>query len=177
MKNNYSTFKFLLVLAIAVSVIFSCGKIKEMVKEESKKSDTEKEEKKSETSTKEESKKTESSSKEEKSTVNSGRLYFCEDYVQDEEIAVSEKFTTGLVTVMVKMENKITDKDVNLKLERLVNGEKEYVDKIAFTIPVTNYIFFKHKKLNFKRPGEYKVTLLGKDDNPIVSGRVTIVSK
>ena len=174
MKNLNYRFTFILALLISAGIIFSCGKLKDLTnKEESKKEETKKEETKKESS----SSKDETSNKEEtSSSENSGKLYFCEDYVQDDEVGVSEKFTTGRLTVMVKMTKKIMDKDVNLKLERIKDDvTKQFVDKIPFTIPETNYIYFKHKKLGFSKPGQYKVTLLGKGDKPIVSGEVTIV--
>ena len=166
MNKIFNNLKFLFAVFVSIALIISCGSKKE--------SKTEKESSKEET--KKESAVSEDTKKESLTKEISGRLYFCEDYVQGEEVNVSEKFTTGRITVMVKTDKDIPDKDVSLKLERLKDdGTKEYVDKIAFTIPVTNYIYFKHKDLTFKKPGYYRVTLLGKDGKPIVSGEVTVV--
>jgi len=104
------------------------------------------------------------------------KLYFCEDYLQKEEINVSDKFTTGRLTVMVKTKDKLYDEDVALKLEQINdNGTKKYLKTIDFNIPVGDYFFFKHKDLGFSKPGKYRVTLLGKDGTAICFGDVTIV--
>ena len=153
--KNYKV-RLFVALFLFAAVIISCGKLKEITKN----IDSDKKTDKSE-------------------NVNSnitGKLYFCEDYIQDEEVNVSEKFTTGRITVMVKTDQTISDKDVKLKIEKIKSdGSKEYVKSIPFTIPVAKYFFFKHADLSFSESGKYKVTLLGKDDSPLISGQVQIV--
>jgi hypothetical protein len=153
MKNKYLSITVLFTLVAFSTLFFSCGKLKDLTESGKKDSD-----------------------KKESSGKISGKLYFCEDYIQDKEVNVSSKFTTGRLTVMVKTDQKITDKSVELKLVKLNDdGTKETVRTIPFTIPVTDYLYFKHEDLGFSEPGDYKVTLLGKDGDPIVSGEVKIV--
>jgi len=170
MKKFKLQISFLLALFFTVFLVFSCSKVKEMVSENDKstKEDTKKEQ------TKETTKDDDISSKNYSSSGN--KLYFCEDYLQKEEVNVSDKFTTGRLTVMVKTKEQLYDKDVMLKLERLNDdGSKEYLKTIDFNIPIGDYFFFKHKDLGFSKPGYYRVTLLGKDGSPICSGEVTII--
>ena len=106
---------------------------------------------------------------------SSGKLYFCEDYVNSTEINKSDTFTTGKLTVMVRTNQEISDKDVTLKIEKInFIGSSDKINTLKFTIPVGDYFYFKHKDLAFSQPGKYRVTLLGKDDNPICWGEVTI---
>jgi hypothetical protein len=155
-KKQYyviSVLSFLLVLSLSMS----CGKLKNLTGGKSGDSKTKD--------------KTESKEK-------NGKLYFCEDYVQGEEINVSEKFTTGRLTVMVKMDQEIPDQDVKIRMDKLMSdGTKETVKTVSFTIPVTDYIYFKSEELAFTNPGKYRVTLIGKNGDPIVSGDVTIIEK
>jgi hypothetical protein len=185
---------FIFSLVIMVMLFLSCGKIKEMLSDKNSKEETNKEETKKEETKKEDIKedaKTDETGKENtrESDVNSettkknsnskvsGKLYFCEDYLQDEEINVSDVFSIGRITVMVKTDEKIYDENVSLKLERIKeNGDKEFVKTIKFTIPIGKYFYFKHKDLGFSKPGRYLVTMLGRDKSPIISGEVTITN-
>ena len=153
MKIQNYKLKFFVTLLISSFVVLSCGKLKELTESAKKEAD-----------------------KKESSGKISGKLYFCEDYIQDKEVNVSSKFTTGRLTVMVKTDQKIYDKNVELKLQKLnEDGTKETVKTIPFTIPVSDYFYFKHEDLGFSETGKYRVTLLGKDGDALVSGDVTIV--
>ena len=106
-------------------------------------------------------------------TGDSDRLYFCERYdAVDGEINEAEKFTTGTLTVMVKLSKPIgvTDVDINVT-------DKE-TGKVVETYPYTvstdmDYIYFDGVK--FEEPGEYKVSCLKRDGSVIVSGEIEII--
>ena len=167
MKKFKLQISFMLSLFLVVFLFLSCGKIKEMFSDSDKntKEDTKKEQ-------------TKETTKDDVNTKDYGsgnKLYFCEDYVQKEEVNVSDKFSTGRLTVMVKTKEQLYDRDVALKLERLNDdGSKDYLKTIDFTIPIGDYFFFKHKDLGFSKPGYYRVTLIGKNGSPVCSGEVTI---
>jgi|WetSurMetagenome_2_1015567.scaffolds.fasta_scaffold50401_4 hypothetical protein len=170
MKKLNVQISFLLALSLLVFMVLSCSKIKDMFSEKDK---TTKEE-----TTKEETKETtKSEDKTESTSVKTGnRLYFCEDYLQKEEVNVSDRFSTGRLTVMVKTKEKLYDVNVSLKLEKLNDdGTYDFVKTIKFEIPIGDYFFFKHKDLGFSKPGVYRVTLLGLDKKPVCSGNVTII--
>ncbi len=103
------------------------------------------------------------------------RLYFCEKYDSVKgEIGESDKFTTGSLTVMVKLKNPIgvTDVDINVTDTK----KNEVVNTHPFTVTSDmTYIFF--DKVTFDTPGKYKVSLLKKDGTIIVSGNIEIVEK
>ena len=103
------------------------------------------------------------------------RLYFCERYDSVKgEIGESDKFTTGSLTVMVKLKNPIgvTDVDINVTDTK----KNEVVNTHPFTVTSDmTYIFF--DKVTFDTPGKYKVSLLKKDGTIIVSGNIEIVEK
>jgi hypothetical protein len=180
MESKNRQIRFLIALFIMGAMLLSCSKIKELVsdKEKSTKEETKEETKKETTkeSTKEKTKEEDRSDSGTK-TSSGNRLYFCEDYLQGEEVNVAKTFTTGRLTVMVKLTDKIYDKDVFLKLEKLNDdGTKKEMNTISFTIPDGDYFFFKHKELGFSKPGLYRVTMLDKHKSPIVSGEVVITS-
>ncbi len=103
------------------------------------------------------------------------KLYFCEKYDKDKgEIGESEKFTTGYLTVMVKLSKPIgvTDVDINITDTKI----NEVVNTQPFTVTSEmTYIYF--DKVTFEKPGKYKVSLLKKDGTIIVSGNVEIIEK
>ena len=176
MESKNRQIRFIIALFIMVVMLLSCSKIKDLVSEKDKST---KEETKKE-STKEPTKEsTKDEDRSDSGTKNSAgdRLYFCEDYLQGEEVNVAKTFTTGRLTVMVKLSEKIYDKDVFLKLEKLNDdGTKKELKTISFTIPDGDYFFFKHKDLGFSKPGLYRVTMLDKQKSPIVSGEVVVTS-
>ena len=103
------------------------------------------------------------------------RLYFCEKYDSVKgEIGESEKFTTGFLTVMVKLKNPIGVTDVDINITDTKKNEVVGTHPFTVTSDMT-YIFF--EKVTFDNPGKYKVSLLKKDGTVIVSGNVEIVEK
>ena len=161
---NYKI-NFILALFIGVAVIFACNK---------KDDSSDKEETKKEETTKEET------TKEETRTSSGGSLYFCEDYVDGEEIGVSKRFTPGWLTVMVRTDEPIGVGKVELRIVTLrEDGTEKILDTVPFDVQADwDYTYFQDKKrIAFKSPGEYKVTLQKVDGTPIVSGEVTVIPK
>lgn len=103
------------------------------------------------------------------------RLYFCERYdLTKGEINESDRFTTGTLTVMVKLKKPIGVNAVDINLTDTKTGE--IIEIYPFSVnPENDYIYF--DDVNFENPGKYKVNCLTKDGTVIVSGEVEIVSK
>ena len=166
---NYKI-NFILALFIGVAVIFACNK---------KDDSSDKEETKKEETTKEETTK-EETTKEETRTSSGGSLYFCEDYVDGEEIGVSKRFTPGWLTVMVRTDEPIGVGKVELRIVKLRDdGTEKIIDTVPFDVQADwDYTYFQDKdRIAFRTPGEYKVTLQKVDGTPIVSGEVTVIPK
>jgi hypothetical protein len=177
MKNLTYKLNFLVAILVTVSLVFACGKLKEIAKEETKKDDTKKEE----TVKKEDSKKESASDKKD----GSAKLYFCEQYKNGEEIGVSKKFTPGWLTVMVDLRpagTTLGTGKVELRLTKIKDGAGNSIsEKILKTVPFDvqadwDYTYFTDKdNLKFTSPGTYRVTCQKKDGTPIVSGEVEVV--
>lgn len=175
MKIIKDNFSFLVIIVVSVFLVFSCSKLKDLSKEETKKEDTKKEE----------TKKEETKSNKDVTTSES-KLYFCEDYRNSEEINVGKRFSVGWLTVMVDLRpagKTIGVRKVNLTLTKIKDEDgNKIADKLVATVPFTvttdmDYIYFKDtKRLKFKAPGTYRVACEKTDGTEIVSGEVTITS-
>ena len=118
---------------------------------------------------------------------NKALLYFCEDYIDGNEINVSEKFSTGWLTVMVDLRpagRTFGVSNVQLKLIQIKDAQGNRIsDKVIKTVPFDvssdwDYVFFKDEEnLSFDAPGTYKVICQKVDGTSIVSGVVIIVSE
>ena len=107
-------------------------------------------------------------------SVSGDKLYFCEQYVpsSDNCIGKSEKYTTGLITVMVKLKAPIGATNVNINISDKASGEP--VETVPFTVTSDmDYIYF--NDVPFKTPGKYKVSLLKEDGTVVVSNDIEIV--
>ncbi len=106
-------------------------------------------------------------------TGESDRLYFCERYdAVDGEINESDKFTTGSLTVMVKLSEPIGVTDVNINITDLETSK--VVDTFPFTVTSDmDYIYF--DGVTFDEPGNYKVSCLKEDGTVIVTGEIEII--
>ncbi|CAF3772397.1 unnamed protein product [Rotaria sp. Silwood1] len=143
----------------------------------------EKTDKKEETTTKkEETKKETTSSKDESS--DGSKLYFCEDYKNGKEIGVSDRFSTGWLTVMVKTDKPLGVGKVELRMTKVKDSSGNKIsEKIVDTVPFDvqadwDYTYFQDKsRLKFSSPGTYKVTMQKVDGTPICSGEVEVTSK
>ncbi len=111
-------------------------------------------------------------------------LYFCEKYDSKKgEIGVSDRFTTGYLTVMVKSDNALDLEDVHIQFDKLNERNKkfEFYKKFDYVIdPDMSYVFFAKNSdsdLKFEEPGFYRVFLLDDRDKTIASALIEIVSK
>ena len=171
--------KFVLALLIGFTMLTACGKLKDAVEKEQEKDKKETTTKKEETTS---SGKDESSTKE--SSTSGNELYFCEDYKNGKEIGVSDRFTTGWLTVMVRTAKPIGVGKVELRLAKVKDEDGNKIsEKIIDTVPFEvqadwDYTFFQDtKRLTFKTPGTYKVTMQKVDGTPICSGEVVVTSR
>lgn len=180
MRETKYRLGFVFAVLILVSTLLACGKLKEIANEESKK-DTKKEETtKTETTTET---RTETSSKKE----GQAKLYFCEQYVNGEEIGVSSRFTPGWLTVMVDTRpagTTLGTGKVELRLSKIKDASGNSIsEKIIKSVPFDvqadwDYTYFTDKKdLKFDSPGTYRVVCQKKDGTPIASGEVEVIPK
>ena len=109
-------------------------------------------------------------------------LYFCEKYDSyDGEIGVSDRFTKGYVTVMVKADDPLQLRDVAIQYDKynFRTGKFEYYKKFYFTIDRDmNYVFFSRNDesdMEFNDPGFYRVFLLDEDDRTVASAIIEII--
>jgi len=109
-------------------------------------------------------------------------LYFCERYDDnDGEIGVSDRFTTGYITVMVKCDYELRLNDVIIQYDKydFRTGKFEYYKKFDFSVQRDmKYIFFERNDdsdLEFDDPGFYRVFLLDEDSKTVASALVEII--
>ncbi|MBK7228668.1 MAG: hypothetical protein IPH97_07350 [Ignavibacteriales bacterium] len=111
-------------------------------------------------------------------------LYFCEEYDSKKgEIGVSDRFTTGYLTVMVKSDYELGLTDVHIQFDKLNDrGNKfEFYKKFDYVIESDmSYVFFAKNSdsdLKFEEPGLYRVFLLDDRDKTVASALIEIISK
>jgi hypothetical protein len=109
-------------------------------------------------------------------------MYFCEKYDDDDgEIGVSDRFTKGYITVMVKADNELNLKDVVIQYDmyNFRNGKFEYYKKFNFVIERDmKYVFFERNDesdMEFEEPGFYRVFLLDEDGSTVASALIEII--
>jgi hypothetical protein len=109
-------------------------------------------------------------------------MYFCERYDDyDGEIGVSDRFTKGHITVMVKADAALRLKDVAVQYDKynFRTGKFEYYKKFYFTIDRDmKYVFFERNDesdMEFNDPGFYRVFLLDEDDKTVASAIIEII--
>jgi hypothetical protein len=108
-------------------------------------------------------------------------MYFCEKYGRNGEIGVSDRFTTGYLTVMVKSDYALGLDDVAIQFDKYNyrTDDFEYYEKFYYSIdPDMNYIFFEkndESDMNFKDPGVYRVFLLDDRDRTVTSALIEII--
>lgn len=108
-----------------------------------------------------------------KDLAGGDKLYFCEKYTT-KEIGESSKFTTGTITVMLKLSKPIGVTSVDVNVTDVASGKA--VDTFPFTVQSSwDYIHF--DDVEFKEPGKYKVSCLKKDGTVIATNEVEIISK
>ena len=109
-------------------------------------------------------------------------MYFCERYDDyDGEIGVSDRFTKGYITVMVKADAELRLRDVAIQYDKYNerNGKFEYYKKFNFTIERDmSYVFFARNDdsdMEFEETGFYRVFLLDDDDRTVASALIEII--
>jgi hypothetical protein len=108
-------------------------------------------------------------------------MYFCERYGGSGEVGVSDRFTTGYLTVMVKSDYALGLDDVAIQFDKYNyrSDDFEYYEKFYYSIdPDMNYIFFEkndESDMNFKEPGFYRVFLLDDRDRTVTSALIEII--
>lgn len=109
-------------------------------------------------------------------------LYFCERYDSyDGEIGVSDRFTTGYITVMVKSDYALGLDDVSIQYDKynFRTGKFEYYKKFDFAIDRDmKYIFFERNDdsdMKFEDPGFYRVFLLDDRGNTVTSSLIEMI--
>ena len=108
-------------------------------------------------------------------------MYFCEKYGRNGEVGVSDRFTTGYLTVMVKCDYALRLDDVSIQLDKynFRTGEFEYYKKFYYTIELDmKYVFFSkndESDMEFEDPGFYRVFLLDDRDKTVASAIIEII--
>ena len=108
-------------------------------------------------------------------------MYFCEKYGRNGEEGVSDRFTTGYLTVMVKSNYPLRLEDVAIQLDKynFRTGEFEYYKKFYYTIDLDmNYVYFEKNSesdMDFEDPGFYRVFLLDNRDKTVASALIEII--
>jgi hypothetical protein len=110
-------------------------------------------------------------------------LYFCEKYGTDGEQGISDRFTTGYLTVMVKCDYALNLKSCSVQFDKFNyrTREFEYYKKFPYTVePDMKYVFFakdNDNDLKFEDPGFYRVFLLDDKDKTVASALIEIIPK
>ena len=110
-------------------------------------------------------------------------MYFCEKYGKNGEVGISDRFTTGFITVVVKSDYKLNLRSVNVQFDKY-NYKKdtfEYYKKFDFTLePDMKYVYFSkndESDMSFDEPGFYRVYLLDDEDETVASAVIEIIDK
>ena len=110
-------------------------------------------------------------------------LYFCQAYTDSGEVGISDRFTTGFLTIMIKCDYALGLSDCHIQFDKwdTTANKFDYYKKFDFTVkPDMNYIFFSkndNSDLSFDEPGFYRVFLLDEYNNTMASSLIQIVSK
>ena len=108
-------------------------------------------------------------------------MYFCEKYGRNGEEGVSDRFTTGYLTVVIKSDYALRLDDVSIQLDKynFRSGEFEYYKKFYYTIELDmKYVFFSkndESDMEFEDPGFYRVFLLDDRDKTVASAIIEII--
>ena len=108
-------------------------------------------------------------------------MYFCEKYSKNGEVGISDRFTAGYITVVVKCDYKLNLTDVHVQFDKY-NYRKddfEYYKKFNYTLePDMKYVYFSkndESDMSFDEPGFYRVFLLDDNDKTVASAIVEII--
>ena len=106
-------------------------------------------------------------------------MYFCEKYDKG-ETGISDRFTTGYITVIVICKHALGLTDVTIQFDKynIKTGNFEYYKDFPYTIsPDMDFIYFEGNDLSFDEPGIYRVFLLNEKRKTVTSALIEIVSK
>ncbi len=111
-------------------------------------------------------------------------LYFCEKYDSDKgEVGVSDRFTTGYLTVMAKCDYALNLEDVTIEFDKynFRTAKFEYYKDFPYHISKDmKYVFFaknSESDMKFEEPGFYRVFLLDDNKKTVASALIEIVDK
>ncbi len=109
-------------------------------------------------------------------------LYFCEKYDSRKgEVNISDRFTRGAITVVVKCDYALNLEDVAIQYDKYNErtGKFEYYKKFYFTIDSDmKYVYFSkndESDMKFEDPGFYRVFLLDDRDKTVTSSLIEII--
>ena len=107
-------------------------------------------------------------------------MYFCDKYGSNGAVGVSDRRTTGHVTVVVKSNYAMGLGEIIIQFDKYNcrSNEFEYYDKFYYSVnPEQNIIFLERdeeNKLQFREVGIYRGFLLDDEDNPVASALIEI---
>lgn len=110
-------------------------------------------------------------------------LYFCEKYSANGEEGVSDRFTTGYLTVMVKCDYALNLEDATIQFDKynFRTAKFEHYKDFDYVVePDMSYIFFAKNDdsdLKFEEAGFYRVFLLDDDDKTVASALIEIIPR
>ncbi|MCZ6703142.1 MAG: hypothetical protein O6940_08885 [Ignavibacteria bacterium] len=108
-------------------------------------------------------------------------MFFCEKYNRNGEVGISDRFTTGYLTVMVKADYALGLDDVAIQLDKYNyrSDEFEYYKKFYYTIETDmKYVYFSkndESDMEFEDPGIFRVFLLDNRDRTVASALIEII--
>lgn len=108
-------------------------------------------------------------------------LYFCEYYGSAGETGISDRFTTGFLTVMVKCDYALGLTDVTVQFDKYNCNTGEFKFYKSFDYVVESdmkYIYFSKNStsdMSFDDPGIYRVFLLDENSRTVTSGLVEVI--
>ena len=109
-------------------------------------------------------------------------LYFCEYYGSAGEVGISDRFTTGYLTVMVKSDDALGLSDVTIQFDKYNcnTGEFKFYKKFNYDVESDmKYIYFSKNEtsdMSFDSPGIYRVFLLNGYGETVTSGLVEVIN-
>ena len=111
-------------------------------------------------------------------------MFFCEHYDDNYgEVGISDRFTTGYLTVMVKCDYALGLSNCYIQFDKYncTYNDFEYYKKYSFDVkPDMKYIFFSRNEnadMKFDEPGIYRVFLLNSANKTIASAMIEIIPK
>jgi len=108
-------------------------------------------------------------------------LYFCEQYGTDGEVGISDRFTTGYLTVMVKCDYALGLTNCSIQFDKYNPATKSfsYYKNFAYKVEASmKYIFFAKNAtsdMKFEEPGIYRVFLLDDNKKTVASALIEII--